>query len=98
MFAQMAPILAMPSGSNGPPIPPGVRASGEPELPAGEDLPYKVEIWDGTKNSVEAIVAVTASSAIGYAAYYAATGEYPDRYITLRHKGAVLIRWNAPSN
>jgi hypothetical protein len=61
-----------------------------------DDLPYKVEVWDETKSSVEQTLAVTASSSIGYAAYYAATREYPDRFITLRHKNRVISRWNGP--
>ena len=42
--------------------------------------------------------AVTASGSIGYAAYYAATREFPHRYITLRHKNRVVSRWNAPQH
>jgi hypothetical protein len=60
-----------------------------------EDLPYKVELWDEAKQSVEQVLAVTASGSIGYAAFYAATREYPHRYITLRHKNSVVSRWNA---
>jgi hypothetical protein len=41
------------------------------------------------------VVAVTASPAIGYAAFYAATREYPGRAITLRHDGRVISRWTA---
>ena len=52
---------------------------------ARDDLPYKVELWDERKASVEQVLAVTASGSIGYAAYYAAAREYPDRYVTLRH-------------
>ena len=55
-----------------------------------EDLPYKVELWDETRNSVEQVLAVTANGSIGYAAYYAATREHPDRYITLRHKNRIV--------
>jgi hypothetical protein len=40
-------------------------------------------------------LAVTAHSSIGYAAYHAATREYPDRYVTLSHRNRVLSRWNA---
>lgn len=65
---------------------------------AGEDLPFKVELWDPAKQAVEQVLAVTANSSIGYAAYYAATREYVDRFVTLRHKGSILIRWNAPKN
>ena len=61
-----------------------------------EDLPYKVELWDAAGKSVDQVLAVTASASIGYAAYYAATREYPDRYITLRHKNSIVSRWNGP--
>jgi hypothetical protein len=49
----------------------------------GEDLPYKVELWNETRVHVEQVLAVTVNGSIGYAAYYAATREHPDRYITL---------------
>jgi len=60
-----------------------------------EDLPYKVELWDQARQSVEQVLAVTASGSIGYAAFYAAMREYPNRYITLRHKNSIVSRWNA---
>jgi hypothetical protein len=60
---------------------------------AGEDLPYKVEVWDEMGKFVEQVVAVSVSAAIGYAAYYAATREFPGRAITLRHRQAVISRW-----
>lgn len=61
-----------------------------------DELPYKVEVWDDAKVSVEQTLAVTASPSIGYAAYYAATREFPNRYITLRHKSSIISRWNGP--
>ena len=61
-----------------------------------EDLPYRVELWDDAKESVELVLAVTASGSIGYAAYYAATREYPQPYVTLRHKIRTMARWNGP--
>ena len=61
-----------------------------------EDLPYKVELWDEAKQNVEQVLAVTANGSIGYADYYASTREYPDRYVTLRHKNSVINRWNGP--
>jgi len=61
-----------------------------------EDLPYKVELWNEARTSVEQVLAVTANGSIGYAAYYAATREFPHRYITLRHKTRIVSRWNAP--
>lgn len=63
-----------------------------------EDLPYRVELWDAIKTSVEQVLAVTANASIGYAAYYAATREHPERYITLRHKNGIISRWNGPSH
>jgi len=59
----------------------------------GDELPYKVEVWDESGQFVEQVVAVSASPAIGYAAYYAATREFTGRAITLRHKSRVLSRW-----
>jgi hypothetical protein len=65
---------------------------------AREDLPYKVELWDIARKRVDQLLAVTANASIGYAAYYAATREYPDRYITLSHKTSIVSRWNGPQN
>jgi hypothetical protein len=65
---------------------------------ASEDLPYRVELWDEAKESVELVLAVTAHGSIGYAAYYAATREYPQRYVTLRHKSRTVARWNGPEH
>jgi len=59
-----------------------------------DDLPYRVELWNGARSAVEQVLAVTAHSSIGYAAYHAATREYPDRYVTLRHRNRILSRWN----
>ena len=64
----------------------------------GEDLPYKVEVWDEAGKFVEQVVAVSVSASIGYAAYYAATREYAGRSITLRHKGRVISRWAAQAH
>ncbi len=64
----------------------------------GEDLPYKVEIWDRAGEFVEQVVAVSMTAAIGYAAYYAATREYPGRGITLRHKGRIISRWTGAAH
>jgi hypothetical protein len=64
--------------------------------PKREDLPYKIELWDRAKLNVDQVLAVTSNGSIGYAAFYAATREYPDRYVTLRHKNSVVSRWNGP--
>jgi hypothetical protein len=58
------------------------------------DLPFHVELWSEDRSVVEQVLAVTANSSIGYAAYHAATREYPDRYVILRHRNRVLSRWN----
>jgi len=63
-----------------------------------EDLAYKIELWDETGNAVEQVVAMTASASIGYAAYYAATREFPQRCLTLRHKNSIISRWNGSAH
>ena len=63
-----------------------------------EDLPYKVEVWDETGKFIDQVVAVSVSPAIGYAAYFAATREYPGRAITLRHKSTVISRWTGKAH
>jgi hypothetical protein len=63
-----------------------------------EDLPYRVELWDTAKAGVEQVLAVAASASIGFAAFYGATREFPERYITLRHKGGIISRWNEPQH
>jgi hypothetical protein len=69
------------------------------EIPADrEDLPYRVELWDAARTAVEQVLAVTANGSIGYAAYYAATREFPSRYVTLRHKNSIISRWNGPGH
>jgi hypothetical protein len=81
--------------STGDPDDDGRRGAGPGRATAErEDLPYKVELWDETRSHVEQVLAVTANGSIGYAAYYAATREHPDRYITLRHKNRIVSRWN----
>lgn len=70
------------------------RAGGVPLR--GEDLPYRVEVWSEDLKSVEQTLAMTANGSIGYAAYYEATREYPERYVVLRHKNRTVARWNPP--
>jgi hypothetical protein len=61
-------------------------------------LAYKVELWDKKGAVIEQVLAVTSSASIGYAAYYAATREFPDAVITLRHKNSVMSRWGGHSH
>jgi hypothetical protein len=72
----------------------GSERASAPDPTPREDLPYKVEIWDEARLAVEQVIAVTASGSIGYAAYYAATREFPNRRITLRHKNRIMSQWD----
>lgn len=100
-----ASIVALPSGNvlrlvaadDPGHNPPNDSASGRNPL-AREDLPYKVELWNEAGAAVQQVIAVTANASIGYAAYYAATREYPDRHITLRHKNSIVARWRGPKH
>jgi hypothetical protein len=74
----------------------GGRPSSKQRQAKREDLSYRVELWDLTKTRVEEVLAVTRSVSIGYAAFYAATREYPNRYVTLSDKNGVVNRWNGP--
>src|SRR4051812_28168177 len=77
---------------------PGALGRGRQQRYEHEDLSYKVEVWNKGKTAVETLVAMTVSASIGYAAYYAATREFADRYITLRHKNSIISRWNGPGH
>jgi hypothetical protein len=73
--------------------PPKGAGASSPGPIENEDLAYKVELWDRQGETVEQVLAVTSSPSIGYAAYYAATQEFPDAVITLRHKNSIMSRW-----
>jgi hypothetical protein len=60
-----------------------------------EGLPYTVEMLDHSGAFVDQVLAATKSASIGFAAYYAAVKEFPDRKITLRQTNSVVARWNA---
>lgn len=90
----MTPAVHQLRPPGDPPDDETTTASPYGEFPhEGDDLPYKVEVWEPDGQFVELVVAVSLSPAIGYAAYYAATREYPGRAITLRHKASVISRW-----
>ena len=59
---------------------------------AQDELPYLVELWDEERRVVELVLAVTAHGSIGYAAYYAAVREYPNRCVTLRLNNRTIAR------
>jgi hypothetical protein len=93
------PVLPFRLGSGSDPEDGGGQPAPLPRATAGrDDLPYIVELWDDAKTTVEQVLAVTAHGSIGYAAYYAATREYPDRYITLRHRNRTVARSNTPDH
>ena len=72
--------------------PPGASTSAH-DPSESEDLAYKVEIWSEDGETIEQVVAVTSSPSIGFAAYYAATREFPNTVITLRHRSTVMSKW-----
>ncbi len=76
----------------------GPDAAGNKLRGSPVEMPFCVEIWDSASASVERVLALTADGSIGYAAFYAATREYPNRHITLRHNNTILSRWNNRSN
>jgi len=90
---QLSPPDDDPTGQGG-----GMRSAPGGFPAAHEDFPYKVEVWDAAGAAVDQVLAVSLSAAIGYAAYYAATREYPGRVITLRHHSRLLSRWAGRSN
>ena len=61
-----------------------------------DDFAYKVELWDEEGQKVDQVLAVATSAAIAHAAFYAAAREFGERYVTLRHKDAIINRWNGP--
>jgi hypothetical protein len=93
---RLAGYHRLASGSDADDPSPKVSRFGDDHPAGGEDLPFKVELWNEARTSVEQVLAVTASGSIGYAAYYAAAREYPDRYVTLRHKNSIVSRSNPP--
>ena len=74
------------------------RSGQKPAASKREELPYRVELWNVGKSAVEEVLAITRSASIGYAAFYAATREFPDRFLTLRDKSGIVNRWNDPSH
>jgi len=85
-----------------PAEPPSRRDAGSPDDDTNSapdtELAYRVELWDRSRSLVERVLAVTSSSSIGVAAFYASAREFPDRYITLRFRDSVLNRWNPPTH
>ena len=73
---------------------PGALRRGRAGLPEDADqLPYRSAGRQVGAASVEQVVAVSVSASIGYAAFYAAAKEFPDRPIILRHQTRIISRW-----
>jgi hypothetical protein len=79
------PEAGNPSGRARRAIDPGER----------DELAYKVELWDRDGQAIEQVLAVTSSASIGYAAFYAATREFPEAVITLRHNKNIMSKWGS---
>jgi hypothetical protein len=92
----LPPFLFVSGEGDDEPVDPSRHAGKAPTR--AEDLPYRVDVWSQDLKSVEQTLAMTANGSIGYAAYYEATREYPDRYVVLRHKNRILARWNPPDS
>lgn len=93
MYASVLRVMSSDDGQNGKP---GRAAARKPKSSPAEDFAYKVELWDEKNLSVEQVLAVATSAAIAHAAFYAAAREFGERFITLRHKGNIINRWNGP--
>ena len=62
-----------------------------PSFEPGEDLPYRVDLWQASRHdAVERVLARAVSAALARAIFQAAQAEHPDRRITLS-KGARVI-------
>jgi hypothetical protein len=57
-----------------------------------EELPYRVELWhDGAGDTIERVLGRALNSQLARAIFNAATGEYPNRRITLRRGSRVIV-------
>lgn len=90
----VASNLLLPSGDGDRPEQGRSVPESQPKQEEREHLPYIVELLDSGKTGVELVLAVTANGSIGFAAYYAAAREYPERCVVLRHKNSIIAQWN----
>ena len=66
------------------------RLHSNEKAPDEVELPYRVELADGG-----VLLALSASAAVAYAAYYAAAREYFGKPVVLSHDGVVLARFTS---
>jgi hypothetical protein len=57
---------------------------------AGENLPYRIELWTANKVTVERVLARAVNATLARAIFNAARTEHPERLIVLR-RGARVI-------
>jgi hypothetical protein len=56
-----------------------------------EELPFRVELWhDGVGDTVERVLARALNAQLARAIFKAATGEHPNRRITLRRGSRII--------
>lgn len=60
------------------------------ETGQAENLPYRVELWDGPANQVERLLARATNAMLARAIFKEAQSEFPGRRITVRD-GAKII-------
>jgi len=70
---------------------PKTSRTGTASRPQQEDLPYRIELWhaDGS-DAIERVLARAASAQLARAIFKAATGEHPDRRITLSKNNRII--------
>lgn len=61
-----------------------------------EALPYRVELWDQARQSVERILGDAISAPLAQAIFQSALQEYPGRHITLRYGARIIAQSDGP--
>lgn len=56
------------------------------------DLPYRVELWDGSREKIERIVARVHSETLARAIFISACEQYPGRHLSLWRGGERLAK------
>ena len=56
----------------------------------GDDLPFRIEVWDDGDRRIEELIALTADFASACGAYEEAVRRRPGKLITLRQKARVI--------
>lgn len=79
-------------------IPPDDQFPGDDQAELGPDMAFTVELWNVARTGIECVLAITRSANIGQGAFYAATRDFPNRYVTLRHNRRVLNTWRGKTN